>query len=405
MDFDSLCAEHIARLKREGRYRFFANLERRTELFPRALWRPNPEASPREVTVWCANDYLGQGCNPQVLGKIQEVLAMNGAGAGGTRNISGTSNEHVLLEQELARWHGKEAALLFTSGYQANETTIATLATLFPGAIFFSDAQNHASIIQGIRLARADYRIFRHNDAGHLTELLSASPDGQPRIVIFESVYSMDGDIAPVADLCAVAEAHGAFVYLDEVHAVGLYGENGAGIAARDGQAHRCHIIQGTLGKAIGTMGGYVVGSRLLIDALRSLAPGFIFTTALPPALLAGSRLSVQILEKAADLRATHRERVRLLRNLLAAAGFPMLTASSHIVPVMVGDAEKCRQLCDILLCEHSHYVQPINYPTVPRGTERLRLTPTPFHDPNAIQHFISALSASWRALDLSWAA
>lgn len=405
MNFDQIFAQKITELKREGRYRVFADLERICASFPKALWRTEGKAMPREVTIWCANDYLGQGRHPEILQIMQDTLAKSGAGAGGTRNISGTNHAHVELERSLAEWHGKEAALLFTSGFQANETTIATLAKLLPDCMIFSDAMNHASIIQGIRLARTEYKIFRHNDAGHLRELLKAAAPDRPKIVIFESLYSMDGDIAPMAELCDAAEETGAFVYLDEVHAVGLYGPSGAGLAERDGVASRCHILQGTLGKAIGTIGGYIAGSALMIDAIRSYAPGFIFTTSLPPAIAEGSRHSVKLLKEAHELRKAHQARVQELKAALLSVGLPLMQSQSHILPLLIGDAVKCKATSDLLLHQHGHYVQPINFPTVPRGTERLRLTPTPFHDSRMIKDLVSCLCDVWAELDLRRAA
>ena len=405
MDFDRLFSKKIAELKQEGRYRVFADLERISGKFPKALWRENSDAAPQEVTIWCGNDYLGQGCRAEILEVMQESIRRSGAGAGGTRNISGTAHAHVLLEQELADWHGKEAALLFTSGYQANETCIATLAKLLENVIIFSDALNHASIIQGIRLSRAEYKIFRHNDVGHLRELLHAAPLGRPKLIILESLYSMDGDISPLKEVCALAEEIGAFIYLDEVHAVGMYGPKGAGIADRENLAHRCHLIQGTLGKAVGTIGGYIAGSSLLVDALRSYASGFIFTTAMPPSIAAGSLRSIQLLKEEHDLRQAHQARVRELKDLILEAGLPLMPTSSHILPLWVGDAAKCKMTSDHLLRRYGHYVQPINYPTVPKGTERLRFTPTPFHDRVMMVDLIKALRQVWIDLDLQKAA
>jgi 5-aminolevulinate synthase len=336
---------------------------------------------------------------------MQDVIARTGAGAGGTRNISGNSHELVALEHELAAWHEKEAALTFTSGFVANEAALSVLARQLPGCIVFSDAANHASMIAGIRNSRAEYHIFRHNDVAHLRELLAAAPADRPKLVAFESVYSMDGDIAPIAAICDAAAAFGALTYLDEVHAVGLYGPTGAGVAAREGLAHRLDVIQGTLGKAFGLMGGYIAGSSLLVDFVRSFAPGFIFTTALPPVIAAGARASLKRLIGAQELRARHQANAARLKELLAAAGLPVLPSESHIVPLMVGNADSCRDAAQLLLKRHKIYVQPINFPTVPRGTERLRFTPTPYHDETLMLALVAALKDVWRELFLPLAA
>ena len=404
-DFEALFAARLAALKSEGRYRVFADLERLAGRFPRALYRGSPDAAPREVTIWCSNDYLGQGQDAEIVAAMQATLARTGTGAGGTRNISGTSHDLVELERGLAKWHGKEAALTFTSGFVANEAALGALAGQIPGCIVFSDSDNHASMIAGIRNSRAEYKIFRHNDVAHLRELLMAAPADRPKLIAFESVYSMDGDIAPIAAICDLAEEFGALTYLDEVHAVGLYGPEGAGIAAREGVAHRLDVIQGTLGKAFGLMGGYIAGSAQLVDFVRSFAPGFIFTTALPPVIAAGARASLTRLIAADDLRARHQAQARKLKDQLAAAGLPVMPSASHIVPLMVGDADACRSAAGMLLDQHKIYVQPINFPTVPRGTERLRLTPTPYHDDAMLKELVAALSHIWRALYLPIAA
>ncbi len=404
MDYERFFRDRLGSLKAEGRYRVFADMARLAGRFPRALWHERPDSAPREVTIWCSNDYLGMGQHPVVLAAMQAAIATNGAGAGGTRNISGTTHDHVLLERELAAWHGKQAALLFTSGFVSNEATLAVLAKQLPNAVVFSDAQNHASMIAGIRNSRAEYHVFRHNDAAHLRELLakveSADP-GRPKIVAFESVYSMDGDIAPIAALCDVAQEFGALTYLDEVHAVGMYGPTGAGIAERDRLAHRIDVIEGTFAKAFGLIGGYIAGSAALVDFVRSFAPGFIFTTSLPPAIVAGIRASLGVLRDARDLRARHQERAQRLRARLTDVGLPVMVNQSHIVPVLVGEPNACKAISDRLLRGFGHYAQPINYPTVPKGTERLRLTPAPQHDDAMIEDLVRALETCWRDLSL----
>ena len=402
MDFEGFFADKIAALKGEGRYRVFAELARHAGDFPHATrYRADARA---EVTVWCSNDYLGMGQHALVRGAMARAIEDVGAGSGGTRNISGTNHYHVLLERELAALHGTQAALLFTSGYIANEATLGTLGQLLPGCVMFSDALNHASIIQGIRLSRADKHIFRHNDAEHLAALLAECDAEAPKVVIFESVYSMDGDIAPVAEICEVARSFGALTFLDEVHAVGLYGERGAGIAERDGVSG-IDIVEGTLAKAFGVMGGYVAASANLIDVVRSYAPGFIFTTSLAPVLAAGALASVRHLKEAPELRARHQERAARLKRLLNQAGLPVMPSQSHIVPLLVGDAALCKEVSDTLLEADSIYVQPINYPTVPRGTERLRFTPSPLHSDRMMDHLVAALDRIWHSLDLKRAA
>ena len=397
--FSDTMASRLASIKSEGRYRVFTPLQRRCGSFPQAaMFRPDIDK--RDVTVWCSNDYLALGQDRRLLDAMHASLEESGAGCGGTRNISGTHRDHVRLEKELADYHGKEKALLFSSGYVANLTSLATLGTHIEGLIVYSDEKNHNSIIEGIRLARCDKRIFRHNDAQDLARLLKSDDSKRPKLVVFESVYSMDGDIAPVAELTRIAREHDAMTYLDEVHAVGLYGAQGAGIAAREG-VDSIDLIQGTLAKAFGTFGGYVAGDSQTIDFLRSFGNGFIFTTALPPVLIAGARAAVAIVRDAEDLRARQQKNVSLLKQRLREKAIPFIDSASHIVPVMIGEATLCRKVSDALLKDYGLYMQPINYPTVPRGSERLRLTPSPLHDEGPIETLVAAFDELWTRFHL----
>ena len=401
MNYEGFFADQLETVREEGRYRVFTDIKRHRGRFPHAT-RFLEDEETQAVTVWCSNDYLGMGQHPAVLEAMHECLDECGAGAGGTRNISGTNHYHVELERELADLHGKESALLFTSGYVSNWAGIGTLAARIPNCAVFSDELNHASMIEGIRYSKAERRIWKHNDVEDLDRQLSEFPADRPKLVAFESVYSMDGDIAPIAEILDVCEKHGALSYIDEVHAVGLYGPRGGGIAEREGLMDRIDVIEGTLGKAYGVMGGYIAASRNLVDFVRSFASGFIFSTALPPAVAAGAAASIRHLKTSDRERALQRERVEQVRRKLDIMGIPHLANPSHIIPVMVGDAKKCKMISDWLMDNHGIYVQPINYPTVPVGTERLRITPSPVHNDGDIDRLINALSEIWSQCELA---
>lgn len=401
MDYSRFFDDALADLHDGGNYRVFADLERHNGQFPRAT-NHAADGSQRDVTIWCSNDYLGMGQNPKVLAAMHAALDDVGAGAGGTRNISGTTHHHVLLEAELADLHGKDAALLFTSGYVSNWAALGTLAGRIPDCYVLSDALNHASMIEGIRHSGAERAIWRHNDLDHLEQLLAAQPLDRPKLIAFESVYSMDGDIAPIAAICDLADRYNAMTYLDEVHAVGLYGPRGGGIAEREGLMDRITVIEGTLGKAFGVVGGYIAADASLCDFVRSFASGFIFTTALPPAVAAGAVASIRHLKSSGAERATHQVKVAQVRARLDAVGIPHINNPSHIIPILVGDAAKCKYLSDILMEEHGIYIQPINYPTVPKGTERLRITPSPVHSDAQIDGLIDALEDLWAKCQLA---
>ncbi len=403
MDYESFFGDAINQLKSEGNYRVFAELERHVGDFPHAT--RHADNGTNEITVWCSNDYLGMGQHPDVLNAMKDTVDMVGAGSGGTRNISGTTHQHVVLERELSELHQKEAALLFTSGYVANDAALSTLAGNMPGCILLSDEYNHASMIAGVRHSGAEKRIFKHNDVEDLERLLSDIEPGRPKIIVFESVYSMDGDISPIGEICDLADKYGAMTYIDEVHAVGMYGPRGAGVAERDGQMDRITVVQGTLAKAFGVVGGYIAASQKLVDFVRSKASGFIFTTSLPPAVAAAAAASVRhVRDNGQDKRDLHQERAATLKRLLSDASLPVIPSVSHIVPIMVGDPVLCKQVTDDLMDRYGIYVQPINYPTVPRGTERLRLTPSPIHSDDDMDRLVKALTEIWSRLELKWA-
>ncbi len=399
MNYEAFFESALATLRDERRYRVFADLERIAGRFPHALWH-SPQG-PRDVVIWCSNDYLGMAQHPKVIGAMVEAAARMGTGAGGTRNIAGTNHPLVELERELADLHGKPAALVFTSGYVSNQTGIPTIAKLLPNCLLLSDALNHNSMIEGVRQSGCEKKIWRHNDIGHLEELLKTADPSRPKLIMFESLYSMDGDVAPVHAICDLAERYGAMTYCDEVHAVGMYGPRGGGICDREGVMQRIDVLEGTLAKAFGCLGGYIAASKAIIDAVRSYAPGFIFTTALPPAICAAATAAIRHLKTSSWERERHQDRAARVKSALNAAGLPVMPSATHIVPVLIGDAEKCKSACDILLAEHGIYIQPINYPTVPRGMERLRITPSPYHDDALIDRLAEALADVWDRLEL----
>ncbi len=399
MDYSKFFSDALSRLHDERRYRVFADLERIAGRFPHAVW--HTPKGPRNVVIWCSNDYLGMGQHPKVVGAMVETATRVGTGAGGTRNIAGTHHPLVQLEEELADLHGKEASLLFTSGYVSNQTGISTLAKLMPNCLILSDALNHNSMIEGIRQSGCERVVFRHNDVAHLEELLKAADPARPKLIACESLYSMDGDVAPLAAICDLAERYNAMTYVDEVHAVGMYGPRGGGIAERDGVMHRIDVLEGTLAKAYGCLGGYIAASKDIVDAVRSYAPGFIFTTALPPAICSAATAAIRHLKSSSWERERHQDRAARLKAVLTAAGIPAMSTGTHIVPVFVGDAELCKKASDLLLEDHGIYIQPINYPTVAKGAERLRITPSPYHDDVLIDHLAEALLQVWDELGL----
>jgi 5-aminolevulinate synthase len=399
MNYDAYFTEALSRLREERRYRVFADLERLAGRFPRAIWH-SPHG-PRDVIVWCSNDYLGMGQHPKVIGAMVETATRMGTGAGGTRNIAGTNHPLVDLERELADLHRKEAALVFTSGYVSNETGISTIAKLLPNCLILSDASNHNSMIEGVRQSKCEKQIFRHNDMTNLEDLLRAAGPSRPKLIVFETLYSMDGDVAPISRICDLAEHYGAMTYADEVHAVGMYGPRGGGQAEHQGMMARIDVIEGTLAKAFGCLGGYIAARAALCDAVRSYAPGFIFTTALPPAICAAATAAIRHLKASSFERERHQERAARVKAVLNAAGLPVMPNDTHIVPVLVGEPEKCKEATDLLLAEYGIYIQPINYPTVPRGTERLRITPTPYHEDALIDALAEALLEVWERLEL----
>ena len=399
MNYNDFFASALNTLRQERRYRVFADLERIAGRFPHATWH-SPQG-PRAVVIWCSNDYLGMAQHPKVIGAMVETATRMGTGAGGTRNIAGTNHPLVELERELADLHGKPAALLFTSGYVSNQTGIATIAKLLPNCLILSDALNHNSMIEGVRQSGSERQIWRHNDLAHLEELLKTADPARPKLIVFESLYSMDGDVAPIHAICDLAGKYGAMTYCDEVHAVGMYGPRGGGVCERDKAMHRVDVIEGTLAKAFGCLGGYIAGTSEMVDAVRSYAPGFIFTTALPPAICAAATAAIRHLKTSSWERERHQDRAARVKAVLNAAGLPVMPSDTHIVPVLVGDPEKCKLASDLLLSEHGIYIQPINYPTVPRGMERLRITPSPYHDDGLVDRLAEALVDVWEKLQL----
>jgi 5-aminolevulinate synthase len=400
MDYSRVFSQALKNIKDEGRYRVFMEIERKNGDFPNAVWHDGDEE--KNIIVWCSNDYLGMGQNPDVIAAMEKALHKVGAGSGGTRNISGTNHYHVLLEKELADLHGKEAGLIFTSGYISNEASISTVAKLLPGCVIFSDELNHASMIKGINNGGCQKRIFKHNSIDHLEQLLKETDPGLPKIIAFESVYSMDGDFSPIKEFCDLADKYGAMTYLDEVHAVGMYGPRGGGVAEQEGLMDRIDIIEGTLGKAFGLMGGYIAASKDIVDAVRSFAPGFIFTTSLSPIIAAGALTSIRHLKNNKSIRLVHQERAARLKEKLRKANLPVMDSKSHIVPVLVGNPVICKLASDMLLSDYGVYVQPINYPTVQRGTERLRFAPNPLHTDDMMDHLVASLVKVWEKLDIN---